>query len=119
MKKIIIAMVLGTMVFFSYHRISNALEFDMNRVIETKYKAIGKVGEYTLYKDTSVQFFAEALEPIYEDEKHIYYLPVISSHIYQLCGDDETIGLKEALQENKISIDHLKNALPQILVIEK
>lgn len=89
-------------------------------VYEDNYENIGKVGKYTLYVDHSQDFFAQALEKIYEDENNIYYFRELKSHIYLLKHQNEKLGIKEALQRDKITIDQLVDVLEdEIYVVKK
>ena len=84
-----------------------------------QYMSLGKVNGYDLLIDPTPQFFAQALEKIYEDENHIYFLREIKSHIYVLRRDNVCVGLKEGLENQIISINNLLKVLPEVIIEKK
>lgn len=62
--------------------------------------------EFTIVDETIT--CAEALEEIYRDDEYIYYLPCIkSATIFLKYDNGEKITVKEALDDEKVTIDKL------------
>jgi hypothetical protein len=83
-----------------------------DKIIDSKYKLIGYIDGYKIYQDMSVQYFAQALEFIYEDMNYKYYLTDMRSHIYLFVSREETLDLKAAINSNKVNIEDLAGLLP-------
>ena len=64
------------------------------------------LNDFTIVDETKI--CDDALEEIYRDDNYIYYLPCIqSATIFLKYDNDEKISVKEALDDQKVSIDML------------
>jgi hypothetical protein len=87
--------------------------------IHEQYEYLEKIESYDLYRIKGEHITAQVLEKIYQDEANEYYLPSLESHLYLLVNDKESIGLKEALKQKKISINGLVESQLNIYVMPK
>lgn len=81
--------------------------------LEEKYQYIGKIDQYRVYKNTEYDYFAQGLDVIYEGEC-ICFFNEMKSHIFIISDGDETLGIKEALVKNRVTIVSLKRVIPDI-----